>query len=78
MANTIVNLQWSTLGIENLDHLILVVKNWPNDDCVGCTLNPKSTSYSLTFETNTIEQNYLWITKGFLKKTQTYLEGLFI
>ncbi len=78
MANIIVNLQWFRLGIEILDHLILVVKNWPNDDCVGCALNPKSTCYFLTFETNKIEQNNLWITKGFLKKTLTYLEGLFI
>jgi hypothetical protein len=35
VVNIIVNLQWSRSGIENLDHLILVVKNWPNDDCVG-------------------------------------------
>jgi hypothetical protein len=24
------------LGIENLDHLILIIKNWPDDACVTC------------------------------------------
>ncbi len=50
MVNIIVNLQWFRLGIEILDHLILVVKNWPNDDCVGCALNPKNKNYSLTLK----------------------------
>jgi hypothetical protein len=73
VVNIIVNLQWFKLGIENLDHLILIVKNWPNDDCVGCALNPKNTSYSLTFETNTIKQNKnSWKPKGFLKKTDLF------
>jgi len=25
-----------TVGINNLNHLVLVIKNWPNDACVGC------------------------------------------
>jgi hypothetical protein len=48
VANVVVNLQ--CLGIDNLDHIIIVAKNWPNDDCVGCALNPKSTSYFLTLK----------------------------
>lgn len=34
----ITNLQCSRLGIENLDHFILILQNWPNDvyvECVG-------------------------------------------
>jgi hypothetical protein len=36
VIGVITNLWHSEFGIENLDCLILVVKNWPNDVCVGC------------------------------------------
>lgn len=32
----ITNLRWSRLGIDNLNHLVLVIKNWPHDVYVGC------------------------------------------
>ncbi len=32
----ITNLQCSRLGIENLDHFILILQNWPNDVYVEC------------------------------------------
>ncbi len=32
----IINLKQSKLGIENLNQLIFIIKNWPNDIRVGC------------------------------------------
>jgi hypothetical protein len=32
------NLQLSKLGIEILDHLILIIKKWPSNACVGVKL----------------------------------------
>jgi hypothetical protein len=36
VANIRTNLQWSRLGIDTLDSLVLVIKNWPSDAYVGC------------------------------------------
>ncbi len=36
VANVIANFQWSKLVIENLDCLIITIKNWPNVVQVGC------------------------------------------
>jgi hypothetical protein len=32
------NLQLSRFGIKNLDHLILIIKKWPSNACVGVKL----------------------------------------
>jgi hypothetical protein len=32
----IINLQWSRLGINSLDKLIIITKNWLDDVHVGC------------------------------------------
>lgn len=36
VVGDITNLKQSKLGIENLNWLIFIIKNWPNDACVGC------------------------------------------
>jgi hypothetical protein len=36
VVGIITNLRWSRLGIDNFDHLVLVIKNWLNNACVGC------------------------------------------
>jgi hypothetical protein len=36
VVGVIINLKQSRLGIENLDQLIFIIKNWSNDICVGC------------------------------------------
>jgi hypothetical protein len=46
MAKVITSLRRCWLGIENLDKLVIIMKNWPNDPKFGCTTGPKS------FETN--------------------------
>jgi hypothetical protein len=32
------NLQLSRFGMKNLDHLILIIKKWPSNACVGVKL----------------------------------------
>lgn len=36
VVSVITNLKQSKLGIANLNWLIFVIKNWPNDAYVGC------------------------------------------
>ncbi len=36
VVGIITNLKKSKLGIENLNSLIFIIKNWPNDAYVGC------------------------------------------
>ncbi len=36
LAGVITNLQQSGIGIDNLDRLIMIAKNWHDDACVGC------------------------------------------
>jgi hypothetical protein len=36
VVNVIANFQWSKLVFENLDYLIIIIKNWPNILQVGC------------------------------------------
>jgi hypothetical protein len=39
-------LRQSRLGIENLDWLIMIARNWPDDACVGCEGRWKVSSLS--------------------------------
>jgi hypothetical protein len=59
VVGVITNLWISCLGIENLDRLIFVIKNWPNDVLVGCdgALKPMSMPTFLTSKSNVIEEN---------------------
>jgi hypothetical protein len=47
------------LGIENFDRLILMIKKWPIDACVGCDgeYKTKSMIYFLTLESFMGEEN---------------------
>jgi len=42
MVGIITSLKHCQLGIENLDKLVLIMKNWPNDPRFGCTSGFKS------------------------------------
>jgi len=42
MVKVITSLRHFWLGIENLDKLVLTMKNWPNDPRFRCTSGPKS------------------------------------
>jgi hypothetical protein len=39
VVGVITTFQCYKLGINNLDYLILVIKNWPNDAHIGCVVN---------------------------------------
>ncbi len=54
VVNVIVNFQWSKLVIENLDYLIITIKNWPNIVQVGCD--------GAIYETYDIWSHYDWWT----------------
>ncbi len=47
------------LRIESLDWFILIIKNWPNDGCVGCDgpLKPKIMVEFLKKDSTTIEKH---------------------
>jgi hypothetical protein len=76
VVNVITNLRWFRLGIENLDNIILIVKNLPNDVCVECALNPKIMNNFMIFEaTMIIKNNKLIKNILFLKKSLTYFEA---
>jgi hypothetical protein len=42
MAKVIIGLRRCQIGIEHLDKLVLIMKNWPDDLRFGCTNGPKS------------------------------------
>jgi hypothetical protein len=42
MVGVITSLKRCQLGIENLDKLVTIMKNWPNDPKFECTSGPKS------------------------------------
>jgi hypothetical protein len=59
MAEIIIGLKHYCLGIENLDKLILIMKNWPDDPRLGCVSGPlvKSMEEYLDFEDFFLEKN---------------------
>ncbi len=69
IVSVITNLQRFWLGIDNLDSLILI-QNWPNDICLGCTgAKEKTLEHFLTFENTLIEEHKKLIEEqGLLKK----------
>ncbi len=54
VVSVITNLWWFRLGIEDLDNIILIVKNSPNDVRVECALNPKIMNDFMIFEATMI------------------------
>ena len=38
MAGILTNLRWSRLGLQNLNNLIMIYKNWPSDARTDCML----------------------------------------
>ena len=38
VAIVLTNLRYMKLCIDNLESLVMIYTNWPNDSCVGCTL----------------------------------------
>jgi hypothetical protein len=38
VAGVLTNLRCTKLGIDNLESLVMIYTNWPNDSRVGCTL----------------------------------------
>jgi len=72
VASVITNLRRSCLGIEHLDHLIFVIKNWLDVARVGCdgASKPMSMTNFLTSKSNIIEKNNMVIEEqGLLKMT---------
>jgi hypothetical protein len=79
VVSVITNIWWFRLGIENLDNIILTIKNSPNNVCVECALNPKIMDDFMIFEATMIIKNNKLIEKiSFLKKTLTYFEALLV
>jgi hypothetical protein len=63
----------SQLWIENFDRLILMIKKWPNDACVGCEgeYKFKNMIYFLTLESFMIEES-----NKFIEEQGLFEEGL--
>lgn len=58
VVGVITNFQCSKLGINNLDCLILVIKNWPNDAHIGCVVNkPRNMDSFLSSEVIIIKEH---------------------
>ncbi len=78
VISVIINLQQFHVGINNLDHLILVIKNWYNDAhfvCEGAQEN--SLNHFLTCDDKLIKEHMKFIEEqGPLKKGQLILAML--
>ncbi len=57
MARVITSLRHCWIGIEHLDKLVLIMKNWPDDLRFGCTNGPKSFEKFLNFEGGLVSKN---------------------
>jgi hypothetical protein len=58
MVNIITSLKHYQLGIENLDKLVLIMKNWPNNPKFGCTnVEPKSIEEYIDIENGMVLEN---------------------
>ncbi len=70
VVGVITNFQCSKLGIDNLDCLILVIKNWPNNACIGCVVNKPWNMHSfLSIEVILIKEHKKMIKeKGLFEK----------
>jgi hypothetical protein len=59
------------LGIENLDHLILVIKNWPDDACVthdGASKPMNMFDFLITNSNIIVENNKFIEERGLFEK----------
>jgi hypothetical protein len=65
MASIITSLRCCQLGIENLDKLILIMKNWLDDPRFGCT-NAKPTSI----------EKYIAIENGMVSKNEKLISNI--
>jgi hypothetical protein len=61
MARVITGLKRCWLGIENLDKLVLIMKNWPDDPRFGCKSGLKSFEEFLNFEDGVVFENEILI-----------------
>jgi hypothetical protein len=57
MVRVITSLKCCWHGIVNLDKLILIMKNWPNDLKFGCTNGSKSFEEFFNFEDDVVFEN---------------------
>lgn len=57
MTRVITSLKCCWLGIKNLNKLVLVMKNWPDDLGFGCTTKPKSIKEYLEIKNGMVLEN---------------------
>ncbi len=57
LVRVITSLKPCWLGFENLDKLVLIMKNWPNDPGFGCTSGFKSFEKFLNSKDNVVVKN---------------------
>jgi hypothetical protein len=57
MVRVITSLRRFQLGIENLDKLVLTMKNWPNDPRFRCINGPKSFEEFFNSKDDVISEN---------------------
>jgi hypothetical protein len=57
IARVITCLKCCELGIENLDKLVLIMKNWLDDPRFACTSGPKSFEKFLNYEDDMVSKN---------------------
>jgi len=60
LVGVLITLKCCRLRVENLDRIIIVVKNWPNDSCMNCRANTSFKDY-IKFEVALVEENYEFI-----------------
>jgi hypothetical protein len=63
IASVITSLCQSKLGNENLQHLVMITKNWPNDLPLSCLGGEESISMFMSHEENLLEENEILIEK---------------
>ncbi len=70
LVSVLIALKHCHLQVQNLDQIIAIINNWPNDPCQNCTSNANLKDY-LKVEIVLVEENYELI-KGakFFKELQ--------
>ncbi len=69
IASVITSLCRSKLGNENLQHLVMITKNWPNDVRLSCLGGEESISTFMSHKENLLEENEILLEKeGFFEK----------
>ncbi len=71
LVGVLITLKCCRLQVENLDRIIILVKNWPDDSRMNCKANASFKDY-IKFEVALVEENYEFIEES------KYFEALLV